>query len=89
MESDLALSGDVRPATRLRRPARPTGGPCDTSPSGREWGWVCTQLEIGIASQRVYARLVDRLDFAAEPTPSDTPDEPSTRHSLTSVASNA
>jgi len=31
----------------------------DTSQSGREWGWVCGQLETGVSPDIVYARLVD------------------------------
>lgn len=32
----------------------------DTSPSGREWGWVCGQLEKGCPPERVYVRLLER-----------------------------
>lgn len=38
----------------------PRLGEPDTSPSGREWGWVCTLLEKGFAADVVYARLVKR-----------------------------
>ena len=32
----------------------------DTSPSGREWGWVCGLLESGCPPERVYVRLLER-----------------------------
>ena len=61
-------SWDPTPALRVRRglptlgrgPAaqRHAGG--DTSPSGREWGWVCELLEIGRDPETVYQRLVAR-----------------------------
>lgn len=31
----------------------------DASPSGKEWGWVCGQLEAGCCPKRVYARLIE------------------------------
>jgi hypothetical protein len=31
----------------------------DTTPSGREWGWICGLLEAGYDPQSVYYRLVD------------------------------
>jgi hypothetical protein len=43
-------------------PTRPPGGdaPRDTTPSGRDWAWVCTRLERGLPSDAIYAQLVDR-----------------------------
>lgn len=45
-------------------PPTPVSGPrqrsIDTSPSGREWGWVCGLLEKGCSPENVYARLLDR-----------------------------
>jgi len=32
----------------------------DTSPSGREWGWVCGLLESGCPPERVYVRLLEQ-----------------------------
>jgi len=32
----------------------------DTSPSGREWGWVCSMLEAGEDSHSVYFKLVQK-----------------------------
>jgi hypothetical protein len=32
----------------------------DTTPSGREWGWVCGQLEAGRPPELVYTRLLER-----------------------------
>lgn len=32
----------------------------DSSPSGREWGWVCGLLESGCPPERVYLRLLER-----------------------------
>lgn len=32
----------------------------DTSPSGREWGWVCGLLENGCPPERVYVRLLEQ-----------------------------
>jgi hypothetical protein len=44
---------------RMRSPAgRPEPGRPDASASGREWGWVCGQLEAGCPPDIVYARLV-------------------------------
>ncbi len=49
--------------------ATPTGTPparrrrqnsTDTSPSGREWGWVCGLLENGCPPERAYVRLLER-----------------------------
>jgi hypothetical protein len=34
--------------------------PCDTSESGREWGWVCGLIEAGGDAHQIYERLVDR-----------------------------
>ena len=33
----------------------------DSSPSGREWGWVHGQLEAGISEERIYLRLLERV----------------------------
>lgn len=41
------------PATRRRQKST------DTTPSGREWGWVCGQLENGCPPERVYVRLLE------------------------------
>jgi len=35
----------------------------DTSPSGRDWGWVCARLEAGLSPQVVYAQLVQRAQL--------------------------
>ena len=32
----------------------------DSSPSGREWAWVCGQLENGCPPERVYVRLLEQ-----------------------------
>ena len=32
----------------------------DTSPSGKEWGWVCGLLEAGCLPERVYTRLLEK-----------------------------
>jgi len=45
-------------ASRGNAPASGPGQP-DTSASGREWGWVCGQLEAGCCPDIVYARLVE------------------------------
>lgn len=50
---------DARPAD-ARCPDAPRLEPPDTSPSGREWGWVCTLLEKDFPPDVVYARLVKR-----------------------------
>lgn len=42
------------PASRRRHKST------DTSPSGREWGWVCALLESGCPPGRVYVRLLER-----------------------------
>lgn len=51
--------GDV-PATGRTRSETPgcRHGARDTSPSGREWGWVCGQLEAGVDPDLVYNRLL-------------------------------
>lgn len=41
-------------------PARRRQTSTDTSPSGREWGWVCGLLESGYSPERVYVRLLER-----------------------------
>jgi hypothetical protein len=46
---------DKIPADASRQVLRHT----DTSPSGREWGWVCGLLEAGSPPQEVYERLLD------------------------------
>ena len=43
------------PPARKRRQAS-----TDTSPSGREWGWVCGLLESGCDPERVYVRLLEQ-----------------------------
>ena len=40
--------------------ASPPGAGRDTSPSGREWAWVCELLETGYGPDAVYRRLVAR-----------------------------
>lgn len=40
-------------------PPRATAG-TDTSPSGREWGWICGLLESGCRPDTVYHRLLQR-----------------------------
>jgi len=42
------------PATRRRQKST------DTTPSGREWGWVCGLLENGCPPERVYVRLLEQ-----------------------------
>ena len=42
------------PTDRRRGPGR-----TDTSPSGKEWGWVCSLLEAGCPPDRVLARLLE------------------------------
>ena len=44
--------------TRTGPPSRQAS--TDTSPSGREWGWVCGLLESGCAPERVYVRLLEQ-----------------------------
>jgi hypothetical protein len=59
----LSRSEKMRSPTSRPDAQRPAGrrlGEPDTSPSGREWGWVCTLLEDGIDPDVVYARLVKR-----------------------------
>ena len=41
-------------------PSGPRRRATDTSPSGREWGWVCGQLEAGKPPELVYVRLLKR-----------------------------
>ena len=55
-----ALAGRRQPTLR-RGPAasRPRAGR-DTSPSGRDWAWVCQLLESGHHPEAVYQRLVAR-----------------------------
>lgn len=52
--------GDAPPNAPSRDPAilRPTLA-TDTSPSGKEWGWVCGMLEAGLDPVTVHARLVE------------------------------
>jgi hypothetical protein len=45
----------ARPARRRRE-----RGDADTSPSGRDWAWVCTRLERGASPAAVYALLLNR-----------------------------
>ncbi len=40
------------------RNSRPKPAPVDTSPSAKEWGWVCGLLESGCSPDEVYRRLV-------------------------------
>ena len=47
-------------ATRTGPPSRRRRVSTDTSPSGREWGWVCGLLESGCDPQRVYVRLLEQ-----------------------------
>jgi hypothetical protein len=55
-----ALAARCQPTLRRRRAApRPSAGR-DTSPSGREWAWVCGLLESGRDPEAVYQRLVAR-----------------------------
>jgi len=49
----------ARPSGRDQHPGR-SNGPHDTSPSGRDWAWVCTLLEHGQSPDQVRAQLVDR-----------------------------
>ena len=46
--------------TRTGAPGRCRQGPTDTSPSGREWGWVCGLLESGCPPEHVYVRLLEQ-----------------------------
>jgi hypothetical protein len=57
-----AVALAARPPSAIRAPARyaPHPGNHDTSPSGRDWGWVCALLEAGLAPHVVYAQLVQR-----------------------------
>jgi hypothetical protein len=55
----LSLNDRMR-STRRRSEAPATGtGQTDTSPSGREWGWVCGLLDVGYSADEVYRRLLD------------------------------
>lgn len=57
----LSLSLNDRRCSIVRpseAPATATGQ-TDTSPSGREWGWVCGLLESGQSPDEVYRRLLD------------------------------
>jgi hypothetical protein len=47
----------------LTSPTRPRGrdGLRDTTPSGQDWAWVCTRLELGHPPDTIYTRLVDRV----------------------------
>lgn len=66
---DSATLGPWDPTRALSAPAhRPSSPPPtqphptlsrgrDTSPSGREWGWLCTMLEAGTAASSVLAEL--------------------------------
>ena len=47
-------------ATKTDPPSRHRQASTDTSPSGREWGWVCGLLESGCPPERVYVRLLER-----------------------------
>ena len=60
----------VRAATRTSAPSRPPQRSTDTSPSGREWGWVCGLLESGCPAERVYVRLLEQADPVARQRPS-------------------
>jgi len=57
----IALPDPQPRHTSLSRPKSPAPHPTrpDTSPSGREWGWVCGLLEAGYSPSIVYARLVE------------------------------
>ncbi len=49
------------PETQAPAPAcRPGKTDVDTSPSGREWGWVCRRLEAGCCPDEVYERLLEK-----------------------------
>jgi hypothetical protein len=48
----------------------------DTSPSGKEWGWVCGLLESGSPPEHVYYRCSSGLVCDAATTPLDTLAEP-------------
>ena len=48
-----------RPRRRCPAASRPRVGR-DTSPSGRDWAWVCGRLEVGRDHEVVYQRLVAR-----------------------------
>jgi len=52
----------VSPPASRAAPTRPPGddGPRDTTPSGRDWAWVCARLERGHPLDAIYADLVDR-----------------------------
>lgn len=54
-----ALTRMPTPTTAPRHP-QSGDGPRDTSPSGRDWAWVCTLLEQGHAPDSIYTRLVGR-----------------------------
>ena len=47
-------------ATKTGPPSRRRQSSTDTSPSGREWGWVCGLLEGGCDPERVYVRLLEQ-----------------------------
>jgi hypothetical protein len=48
---------DYRSASPITTGLNPTG---DTSPSAREWGWVCGALQAGIPPDFVYRKLLQR-----------------------------
>jgi len=50
----------IAPTQARTPPARRQPKPTDTSPSGREWGWVCGLLESGCPPERVYVRLLEQ-----------------------------
>jgi len=52
----------ITPPPSRAAPTRPPGGdgPRDTTPSGRDWAWVCTRLERGDPLEAIYAQLVHR-----------------------------
>lgn len=51
-------AGRRRPTIRRCSAAPLPSAGRDTSPSGREWAWVCGQLELGRDHEAVYQRLV-------------------------------
>jgi hypothetical protein len=68
---DPSVVPSIGPITKRATPPAPTktGTPpagrrrhksTDTSPSGREWGWVCGLLESGCPPERVYIRLLEQ-----------------------------
>ena len=59
-ESSASPSPADRPDSTLNTRDSPTR---DTSPSAREWGWVCGALQAGVPPDIVYQKLVQRASL--------------------------